>query len=131
MARHNRNYAAEYARRQAKRLPGQSAREASGHDRPEVRARRVNTLLIGPGAQWAELRGLSPGESKRANRYEALTNALVRGRMSPAEFRRRTRHLRPIVGHQPSSDPDAVLARLAERQAAGEPTFIYLSGRAA
>ncbi|MDA8311417.1 MAG: hypothetical protein M0Z46_12555 [Actinomycetota bacterium] len=64
----------------------------------------------------------------RAGRYMALTRALREERITPTEFRRKVRRMRPIGGMRPLDDPEAVLA-LIQTTAREDITFEY-RGRA-
>lgn len=49
-------------------------------------------------------------DARRAGRYMHREGQLKRGEITPAEFRRLTRYMRPIGGRQPVSDPADVKA---------------------
>jgi hypothetical protein len=73
-------------------------------------------------------------DAQRAGRYMQLTERLVKGRISPQDFRRRVRRLGEIDGRKPLSDPAAVLAIAAEERALrrrGEPRVRWESGKRA
>lgn len=60
----------------------------------------------------------------RAGRYMQLTRALREQRISPEEFRKRVRRMRPIDGFRPLDDPRAVLA-LIQTTAPSDIVFEY------
>jgi hypothetical protein len=106
-------------------------RPQAGHEPEAVRAGRSATAFLGDGAAFVELGGLDRAEARRVGRYDALVSQLASGRISPTEFERRSRALRPIRGERFSSDPNAVLTRLDVLRARDRETFVYRSGRAA
>lgn len=130
MATRDRNFRAEYAARVRLRRPGETTREATGHDRSTVRANRAISIYVDRPEPWLVLDSPTPGETRRAARYDALVGQLASGRLSPAIFGRRVAGWRPIRGERFLSDPDRVLAELEHRRARDEELFYYESGRA-
>jgi hypothetical protein len=120
-----------YQRRQAKRRPGESAREAAGHERAEVRSERTVSLFTDNPPRYVEIAGLSRRDVSRAARYDALVSNLKQGHISGRAFERRVSGWRPIAGERFLANPEAALRIAEERRAADEPTFVYQSGRAA
>jgi len=98
---------------------------------PEIRAGRSISALLDRPNPWAELNTPTPGEARRAARYDALVGQLAAGRLSPADFRRRVESWRPIRSEHFLADPDRVLAELEVRRAADIDVFHYASGRPA
>ena len=117
-----------YLRRAAGRAEGERVRERLGHPGRDFGERLASVLLDDP-PRWAVLAGLSRGDMRRATRYDAFTNALVRGQMSDAAFRRRIGSWRPIAGEKFLADPAAVRVLIAARKAGDDETFLCSSGR--
>jgi hypothetical protein len=120
---------AEYERRRWKHLD-RSAREAVGHDRPEVRAGRAISVLLDRPEPFVVLEGVTRREASRIGKYESLTGLLREGQISPRRFRNQVSSWRPIRGERFLSDPDRVLAVMEARRAGEEELFVYRSGRA-
>jgi hypothetical protein len=120
-----------YLNRAARRHPGETVREALGHERPTVRAHAEISVLLDRPDPWTVLEAPTRLEKTRGARYDALVSNLVQGNISPRAFRRRVALWRPIRGERWLSDPNRVMAVLEGRRAAGEDLFIYRSGRAA
>jgi len=120
-----------YLRRKRQGRPGETAREALGHDRPAVRANRAISVFVDRPDPWMVLAAPTPNETRRAARYDALVGQLASGRLSPAAFNRRISGWRPIRGERFLSDPDRVLAEIERRRASDEELFYYESGRTA
>lgn len=125
----------QYRRRQQRRKPGQTAREAAGHDRPEVRERREISALVersdGTGG-WTILRAPSPRDASRAAKYSSIVRQLQEGKISPQAFKARISQWRPLQnGERFASDPQRVLAEIERRRAEEASLFVYRSGRAA
>lgn len=123
-----------YQRTQARRQPGQTAREAARHERTDVRAQRVVSAFVNDPQgrpRYVEMEGLSRRDVSRAARYDALVSNLKQGRISPAAFQRRVSAWRPITGHTFVSDPAAALAIADARRAAEQESFVYKNRRAA
>lgn len=113
--------------RQRTRHPELSAREAMGHERPQVvEARQISILTED---RFVILERATRGEARRAGRYASLVSNLQQGKMPPTAFERRMRSWKPIRGHRFLSDPQAVLAIVESRRAAEQDTFFYRSGR--
>lgn len=118
-----------YVRRKAKR-PDISAREALGHERPEVRARRVISVLLDRPDPFVLIEAPSRGEASRAGRYNSFVGKLAAFRMTPKQFERQVSSWRPIRGERFLADPDRVLAWVEARRASGQELFVYEPGRA-
>lgn len=127
-----RNYAAEYQRRLRRRRPGESVREATGHDRPEVRQGREVPALLEGFDSWVIVRSPSPGDASRISKYQNLVKKLQSGQIRPEAFQRRVSAWRPLEsGQRFLSDPQRVLAIEEARRAREEPLPQYKSGRSA
>lgn len=117
MARRQRNYAAEYARRvQRAEARGLSRSQAAGH--PRTGERRASEALSAP--EWTTTIFGDPShvvtvatgyrEAQRAGRYMELTRKLNQGEITAGEFRRKVSRMPPIAGVDLLSDPRQVLA---------------------
>jgi hypothetical protein len=127
-------YLAESGRRRLAH-PFESARKALGHEPSAERAATtigapVGDPAHGTPARFVELSGLSRQERSRIGRYGSLVGQLRDGQITPAAFRRRVSRWAPVAGLPLLSDPDAVLAIVERRRAAGEPSFVYRNGQA-
>lgn len=132
MARPDRNYQKEYRGRQQRRKPGQTASEAGGHDRPEVRERRsISAIVERPsGGVWTLLEAPSPRDVSRAGEYSTLVGRLQAGTITPNAFEARVSQWRPLeTGERFLSDPLRVLSITELRRAEEAPLFQYQSGR--
>jgi hypothetical protein len=118
-----------YRRRVRGRPEGARARTVAGHESAAVReATGISAVLAGVG--WTELDGLSRSERRRAARWNARAGELLAGQIPPEKFRSLIEAWAPLCdGRRFESDPDVVLAILAERQAAGEAVFEYRGRR--
>jgi len=79
-------------------------------------------------------RDMSYHDAQKAGRYMKLSEGLVKGRISPQDFRRRLRRMGTIDGRPPLSDPAAVLLLAAEEREyrrRGEPRVRWESGKKA
>jgi hypothetical protein len=123
--------AVTYRRRTSGRPEGVSAREAAGHERPEVRAARAISVLLDRPAPFVILEGPARLEASRAARYDSYAGQLAAGGITPERFQRKISSWRPIRGERFLADPDRVLAVLEARRAGDEELFIYRNGRAA
>jgi hypothetical protein len=121
--------AIEYERRTRDRPKGVNARQAAGHDRRDVRARRSISVLLDRPKPFVILDAPSRGEASRAARYDSLVGKLAAFRMSPKQFERRISGWRPIRGERFLADPNRVLTVLEARRAGEQEIFIYESGR--
>jgi hypothetical protein len=119
-----------YLRRKEAR-PELPAREALGHERPEVRSGRTISVLLDRPEPFVVLEAASRREASRAGRYDSLTGQLAAGRVTPERFRQMVSAWRPIRGERFLADPDRVLAVMEARRAGEEELFVYRSGRAA
>jgi hypothetical protein len=117
-----------YLRRRAGR-PNLSAREALGHERPEVRARRIISVLLDRPAPFVILDAPTRLEASRAARYDSYAGQMAARRISPQLFRRKISSWKPIRGERFLADPDRVLAVLESRRAGDEELFVYRNGR--
>lgn len=122
---------ATYLSRRRGQRPGETVREALGHERPAVRAGAQISVLLDRPDPWTIIEAPTRLEKTRGARYDALVSNLVQGKISSRAFRRRVDSWVPIRGERWLSDSDRVMALLEGRRAAGEDLFIYRSGRAA
>ena len=116
-------------RRVRHRRPGESIREAAGHDRPAVRARRSMSAFVDRPDPWMVVEQPTQGEARRLARYDSLVGQLASGRITSATFQRRVSGWRTIRGERFLSDPDRVLAEIELRRASDLELFYYDSGR--
>ncbi len=120
---------------------GLSRSQAAGHPRPnETPARELFSQPDYRATIYTGIRGDADDPPRvvsfwtdrptdvRAGRYMAHTRALREERVTPIEFHRRVRRMRPIGGMRPLDDPEAVLA-LVQTTAREDIVFEY-RGRA-
>lgn len=121
----DRDYAAEYARRQARgrRLGARSAREGAGHRAEPLAPAGITAMFEGRGFAMVENPTLA--ERRRINRWNAYAAHLDAGNITPERFRRLIRSWRPLRGERFESDPEVVLATLTARREAGEEVYEY------
>lgn len=125
-------------------FPEPTARQALGHRPPGELGLRELYRQRAWGATWftrgseggGEIvsRDVARTDARRAGRYMALTQQLLKGRISPSEFKRKVQKMPKIDGIRPLSDPAVVLALVAAERAArrrGEGKVTFESGRTA
>lgn len=111
-----------YARREARRAPGETARAAAGH-RKKAPAGGMSAIFREVG--FSVIEAPTPGERRRLGRFNARVGELVEGQISPRRFERMVGGWRPLRGMTFENDPAVVLATLDIRREAGDEVFIY------
>lgn len=112
-----------------KARPSLSPSEASGHERPEVRARRAISVLLDRPDPFVILEAPTRREASRAGRYADLVGKLGAHRISPNTFERMVSAWQPIRDERFLSDPNRVLAVMEARRAGEAEPFVYEPGR--
>jgi len=115
-----------YARREARRAPGETARAAAGH-RKAPPAGGISGVFKNVG--FVVVEAPTAGERRRLGRYNARLAELVEGQISPRRFERMIGAWRPLRGMRFETDPEVVLAILDIRRETGEDIFIYVGRR--
>jgi len=115
-----------YARREARRAPGETARAAAGH-RKAPPAGGMSAIFREVG--FSVIEAPTAGERRRLGRFNARVAELVEGQLSARRFERMIAGWRPLRGMRFESDPEVVLAILDIRRETGEDIFIYVGRR--
>ena len=87
----------------------------------------MSAILAGVG--FARVEGPTRAERRRLARWNSRAGELRQGVIAPARFQRLVASWAPLRAERFESNPDVVLAVLAERSEAGEPTFEYRGRR--
>jgi len=111
-----------YARREARRAPGESARAAAGH-RKAPPAGGMSAIFREVG--FSVIESPTRGERRRLGRFNARVAELVEGQISPRRFERQIGGWRPLRGMTFENDPEVILATLDIRRESGDEVFIY------
>jgi len=111
-----------YARREARRAPGETARAAAGH-RKAPAAGGMSGVFKDAG--FVVIENPTPGERRRLGRFNARVAELVEGQISPRRFERQIGGWRPLRGMTFENDPEVILATLDIRRESGDEVFIY------
>lgn len=111
-----------YAKREARRAPGETARTAAGH-RKTPPAGGMSGIFKGAG--FVVVEAPTPGERRRLGRFNARVAELVEGQITPRRFERMIAGWRPLRGMAFENDPEIILATLDIRRQVGEELFIY------
>lgn len=121
--------AVQYRRRVARgRARGiTTARESVGQRVANLAPRVMSAIFRESG--YAEVVDPTIGQASRLARYNARVGELVQGQITRQRFRAMVRSWRPLAGQRFEWTPTVVLAILGEREASGEPVFVYLGRR--
>jgi len=111
-----------YARREARRAPGESARAAAGH-RQAPAAGGMSGIFKDAG--FVVIESPTRGERRRLGRFNARLAELAQGQLSPRRFERQIGGWRPLRGMTFENDPEVILATLDIRRESGDEVFIY------